>query len=468
MVVPSGIESTGWPGVRDRCRDLGIGFDSWQDGAGRLILSKRADGSYAASIGGVVISIPRQVGKTFLVGAIVFALCLLHPGLTVIWTAHRTRTAAETFQAMQGFAKRRKIAPHVARVVLGSGEEEIRFANGSRVLFGARERGFGRGFTLVDVLVFDEAQILTENAIDDMVPATNQAPNPLLLFTGTPPKPSDPSEVFSTKREDALSGDADDTVYIEFSADYGCDPMSRAQWAKANPSYPKRTNEAAILRMRKNLSADSFRREALGIWDPVKVGQSVIDEELWTSRMVAEAPQGGSVAYGVKFSPDGSLVALSVALRPAEGPVHVEGVAHKRVTSGTRWLRDWLADRWDGAAAVVVDGKAGAGAFVKSLERGGLKGRKLVVPSSDQVITAHSMFLTAVTDGAMSHIGDPAMSESIGSAGRRPIGAAGGWGFRSLDGGDVTLAESAVMAHYGACTARRSTRPGGRKVVVLQ
>lgn len=468
VVVPSGIVSTGWPAVRDRCRDLGIEFDPWQDGAGRLILSKRADGSYAASIGGVVISIPRQVGKTFLVGAIVFALCLLNPGLTVIWTAHRSRTAAETFQAMQGFARRPQIAPHVAKVVLGSGEEEVRFTNGSRVLFGARERGFGRGFTLVHVIVFDEAQILTENAIDDMVPATNQAENPLLLFTGTPPKPSDPSEVFSTKREDALSGDVDDTVYLEFSADHGCDPMSRAQWAKANPSFPKRTNEAAILRMRKNLSADSFRREALGIWDPVQAGASVIDADLWASRVVAEAPLGGSVAYGVKFSPDGSLVALSVALRPIEGPVHVEGVAHRKVSEGTRWLRDWLGERWDGAAAVVIDGKAGAGAFLKSLERAGMKGRKMVAPSSDQVVTAHSMFLTAVTDGGLSHIDDPVLSGSIASAGRRPIGTAGGWGFRSLDGGDVTLAESAVMAHYGASTARKSTRPGGRKVVVLQ
>ena len=151
LVLPDGIVSTGWPAVRDKCADLGITFDPWQDGAGRAILAKRDDGVYACGIGGAVMSIPRQVGKTFLLGAITFALCLLHPGSLVIWTAHRARTANETFTAMQALARRKKIAPHIAKIILGSGEEEIAFANGSRVLFGARERGFGRGFADVKI-----------------------------------------------------------------------------------------------------------------------------------------------------------------------------------------------------------------------------------------------------------------------------------------------------------------------------
>lgn len=275
VVLPSGIVSTGWPAVRSKCAELGVEFDPWQDGAGKAILAKRADGSYACSIGGVVFSIPRQVGKTFLIGAIIFALCLLNPGTTVLWTAHRLRTADETFAKMKAFSDRKKIKPHMLKPVLGSGEEEIRFVNGSRILFGARERGFGRGFDDVDVEVFDEAQILTENAIDDMVPATNTAPNPLLFFIGTPPKPTDPSEVFTTKRNDALSGDADDTVYIEFSADEDANPDDRKQWAKANPSYPSRTSASAMLRMKKNLTPASWMREALGVWDPKDDGRKI-------------------------------------------------------------------------------------------------------------------------------------------------------------------------------------------------
>jgi hypothetical protein len=42
------------------------------------MLGKGADGLYAADA--VVLSIPRQVGKTYLIGWIVFALCLIARG----------------------------------------------------------------------------------------------------------------------------------------------------------------------------------------------------------------------------------------------------------------------------------------------------------------------------------------------------------------------------------------------------
>ena len=65
---------------------------------------------------------------------------------------------------------------------------------------------------------------------------------------------------------EALSGESDDTLYIEFSADEKASPTDHRQWSKANPSYPTRTGEASMLRMKKNLTPDSFLREGLGVW----------------------------------------------------------------------------------------------------------------------------------------------------------------------------------------------------------
>src|SRR5690606_6683887 len=99
----------------------------------------------------------------------------------------------------------------------------------------------------------------------------------LIFYMGTPPRPIDPGEVFKERRAEALevkrrqeAGEAveNDAVYIECSADPGADPDDRGQWAKANPSYPLRTPERSMLRLRKNLkSIESWLREALGIWD---------------------------------------------------------------------------------------------------------------------------------------------------------------------------------------------------------
>src|SRR5690242_3330285 len=280
VVAPEGIASTEWPSVRDTCHRLGWGFDGWQHGAGRLILAKRADGSYAADT--TCISIPRQAGKTYLVACIIFALCLLKPGLTVIWTAHRKTTARETFDQFDGMAKRPRVAAHIRQVLHGKGDEAIHFTNGSRILFGARESGFGRGFAGVDILVCDEGQILPDSTLEDLGATQNTAPNPLFFVMGTPPRPRDPGEFFTLLRQEALDGESDSTLYIETSADRGTDPMDPDQLRKANPSYPHRTTHRALLRLRKKLkNDDAWNREARGIWDEIIKQFSPINGASW-------------------------------------------------------------------------------------------------------------------------------------------------------------------------------------------
>lgn len=99
------------------------------------------------------MSIPRQVAKTFLVLRIVVALCTLFPNLTVLWSAHRTRTASKTFGTLRGLVARKSVAPYVKSVRATNGEQEVVFTNGSVIMFGAREQGFGRGFDEVDIEV---------------------------------------------------------------------------------------------------------------------------------------------------------------------------------------------------------------------------------------------------------------------------------------------------------------------------
>lgn len=473
VVLPSGLASTGWPAVRSKCAELGIRFDPWQDGVGRIILSKRADGTYATSVGGVVISIPRQVGKTFLLGALVFALCLLTPGITVIWTAHRLRTAAETFLSMQGLTRRRKIAPHVAKIVLGSGDEEIQFRNGSRIMFGARERGFGRGFSMVDVLVFDEAQILTDNAIDDMVPATNQATNPLLLFTGTPPKPTDPCEVFTAKRAKALAGDSAGMAYIEFSADEDADPDDPVQWKKANASYPRRTPSQAIMRMRENLTDDSFMREALGVWDTSKT-LAVIDAASW--KLVADPASMAidRLSLGVDVSPgtDARVASVALAGQRADGLWHVELDQHRE---GVDWVPAYLEGvcHRNRLHAVVLDEKSGlvesrnGRHFVKetniAVTLASAEGRDMAI--------ACAKFFDTVMGQSLRHTDQPQMNLALSVARKRPIGDAWGWNRRTATS-DITPLVAATLALWGtqSATVKRpggNRRTEGRRAVVL-
>ena len=452
VVAPKGVVATAWPSVEKKCNEFGVRFRPWQPGVGRLILAKRSDGKYAATIGGTGLSIPRQVGKTFLVGAIVFALCLLFPNLTVIWTAHRLRTAEETFGKMQVFAKRRRIKPHIAKVVLGSGEQEIRFVNGSRILFGARERGFGRGFDEVDVLIFDEAQILSENALDDMIPATNQSRQPsgaLLLFMGTPPKPTDPGDVFRRMRTEAISGEDDDTGWVEFGADADFTPtplpahLTAADWAqieKANPSYPEDTPREAILRMRKKLGPESFLREGLGIWDEdARVG--VLPG--WRGCALDDEPPAPTV-IGLAVSLDLEWGSIGAAGPWPDGRINVGAVERRR---GTTWLVAEAKRIQDGRDCdVVVDEKCPDASLVPALEDAGVR---VTVAKLSDYIEACSEFVNAVKDAQVTHQRTTELDDAVAGAAWRMVGDRKVWG-RKQSTSDISMLEAVTLARREA------------------
>ncbi|WXW93139.1 terminase [Arthrobacter phage BrayBeast] len=443
VVQPSGIVTTAWPSVKQKACELALGVDDWQEGIGRLALAKRANGKFAAGIGGVVLSIPRQVGKTYLVALIVFCLCLLNPGLTVLWTAHRMKTAAETFSKLQAFTRKKKIAPHVLKVTTGAGDEVIYFRNGSRILFGARERGFGRGFDNVDVEVFDEAQILTEAAVEDMVPATNVAPNPLLFFIGTPPRPKDPGEVFSGKRKEALSGDDEDTVYVEFSADPGCNENDRKQWSKANPSYPSRTDDAAMLRMKKALNTPgSFEREALGIWD--SDGRVTLFENWDEARKDARPDDLTVKALAVAVSIDLRHSSIVAGSEDPEGGVWVKSLHHGPGTKGVVERCVELQAMFD--VDIVIDGKGPGAVLIPHLEKAGLR---LHVASTGDVLDAFANLETKIHDGQFFHVAAKEFDDAAAGAVKRDVGDRATLG-RKKSESDISPLEAAQLAAWRA------------------
>lgn len=472
IVRPAGIVGTAWPRVRDTCRNIGWTFDRWQDGLGRLILALDGTGLYASDTS--VISIPRQVGKTYLVGCIVFTLALLTPGLTVIWTAHRTKTAKETFGSMKAMCAKPLVAAHIEKISDGRGDEGIYLKNGSRILFGARENGFGLGFAGVGILVLDEAQRLTSKAMDDLIPTMNTVENPLILMTGTPPRPTDNGEVFTMQRQEALDADAegrptDGSLYVEFSADEGADPDDRDQLRKANPSYPHRTGERAIRRMRKNLTEESFLREALGIWDKM-AHRPIVTATRW-KRLERSGPVGGT-------KPDGFGVDMSHARMISVNACWLDGDdAHgEEVWAGddTAAAVEWIADAWRRAGrrtVVVIDSESPAASLVVDLENAGVN---VHVTTASQMAAACGAVENRLKAGTLTHGGQMSITDAVVKNGkRRSIRGAGGWGWdRRNPSSQIQQAVAMTLALFGAtknkrAARKRSTETAGREAVVL-
>jgi hypothetical protein len=444
------------------CRRIGIVFDPWQRDLNRCILAKTRAGLFAADT--VLLSIPRQVGKTFDVGGVVFADSIINAGTTTVWTAHRFKVARESFNEMRAWAKSPLLKPHIDydEITTAAGNECIPFRNGSRVVFAARERGAVRGFTKVRRLVLDEGQILTEQALADLVPTMNQAVNPQLILMCTPPKPADPGEVVNRLRGEALSGDSDGVLYVELSAPPDSAPDDRAAWRKANPSYPKRTPARAILRMRKLLSPDDFCREALGIWDPAE-GRK-IDPVLWAKRADAKSRIDGPAALAFAVAPDSLSSAIAVAGRRDDGRGH--GELTEPLRDGTAGLVDQLDVLWlkHDPAVLVLNGVGAAGALQKELiERGWVvvppgkdvppgKRRLQVVGPREYAQACGALALDVVND-QWRHLGrsQGQLVDAVTGARTRPLADAWAWSWdRSV--ANIGPIEAITLARHGFMT----------------
>lgn len=419
-----------------------------------LILAQRSDGDYAADT--IVFSIPRQVGKTYLVACIIYALCLMIPGLLVIWTAQVKDTALQTFEQFFDMSQRPSVKPFVSKTPQGKGDEAIEFTNGSKIEFGARDSGFGRGRTGVDILVFDEGQHLSTEALENMGAAQNVTDNPLFFVIGTPPRPRDKGEFFGLMRQESLDGESDGTLYIEMSADPGCDPMDREQWRKANPSFPHRTSERAMLRLRKKLrNEDSWRREALGIWD--EVGTAIVGASRWQT-LADRGPADGEApsSYGVAAFDDQFSV---VACWTAGDDRFVEEVfAHPRLDS----VADWLAGRAGRRTPVLVPNYGAAAPLHPLLIAKRVNGTSA---TTGDVGRGCELLVEGSKAGWLTHADQQQLADSLAGA-RKKLGRDGAaWTF-DLKASTLNAPIMATALALAGAAKTRPRRSGGRRASV--
>ncbi len=255
-------------------------------------------------------SVPRQNGKTGLLEGRAEAGMLMY-NEQVIYTAHLQKTATETFEEMASFFDTPKLRKHIKDIKTALGREQIILNSGARVKYLARTRNGGRG-QHGDLLIFDEAQELSVEAQASFIPAISASLNPQVIYAGTPPDPTADGTVFRGIRDKARAGDTKSTAWFEFSVDDIGDVMDRKRWADTNPALGRRILESTIEAESEQMAPDTFARERLGWWTPIVEHEIdyAIDTKIWDSCRSEEPKPEGKTAYGVKFSADGSTVAL--------------------------------------------------------------------------------------------------------------------------------------------------------------
>lgn len=396
-------------------------------------------------------SVPRQNGKTGLIQGRAEAGMLMY-NEQVIYTAHLQKTATETFEEMASFFDSAKLRKYVKDIKTALGREQIILQSGARIKFLARTRNGGRG-QHGDLLIFDEAQEVDESVQASFIPAISASLNPQTIYVGTPPEPESTGTVFRTIRDRALAGKTDKTAWFEFSVKDIGDVTDKNRWAATNPALGRRIMLSTIESECEQMPFDTFARERLGWWTPVVDQREdlAIDKKAWSECCSNETKPEGKTAYGVKFTPDGSMVCLCGAVLPTDGPARISLIEQKPTGYGIQWLADWLNDRYLKASCVVIDGRNGVDVLVDKITSTWRYKGSVIRPSTKDVIAAVGTLTNGINEKTVTwYEQQEALNESAITSVKRPIG--GGFGF----GGDFSAPiEACSLALWGAKTSKR-------------
>lgn len=444
----------------------GFSFDGAQRHEMDAYLARTASGRPAATTTGVCK--PRQNGKSY--GARWYAVwCAAMCGMSVTYSAHNGDTVHEFFDMLCDVFTDDGQYPDFATLLEGRpyrqpGKERIGFVGGGRIKFVTRTNSGSRGGTC-DVLVVDEAQELTDAQANAMLPIISAGPHgaPQVIYIGTPPDASCPGTVFARMHDAAHSDDPGSAWWMEWAVPElppeGATADELVELAyETNPALGSRITEEAVRNEVATMSRDGFARERLGWWRPGSASApTLIDPEAWEGCLVVPeaAARDGKLAYGVKFSPDGSMYALSACVLPREGLPHVELVDVAGTSRGVDGLASWLLDRARGCAMVAVDGRSGAAALCQRLREGGAPANALHECGAADVVAAASMLVDAVRAREVTHIDSPALDESATRSVRREVGRNGAAAFGDGPNSTSVPVESAALALWAARTSRR-------------
>ena len=386
-------------------------------------------------------SVSRRNGKS----EMALGRCIwgLKNGEKILYTAHRVTTAHSIWERLDRLCA--KVGIEITSSYKAAGKEHLYTADGAKIEFRTRTStgGLGEGY---DLLIVDEAQEYTPAQETALKYVVTDSPNPQTILFGTPPTAISAGTVFPNFRKNVLSGGS----YASGWAEWSVPKLSRMDdvdlWYETNPSLGTVLKERTI---RSEIGDDEidFNIQRLGLW--IKYNQkSAISRNEWDALQTEKLPQmRGHLFAGIKFGSDGANVALAVAVRTSEEKIFCEVVGCKPIRDGINWIVCFLRDA--DISKAVVDGKNGTDVLIDAMKDAGLKRRAPAQVTVAQVIKANSLFDMAMENGTFQHMHQSAVTQVVSNCERRKIGANGGLGYQSsLDGADIALLDSMILAHW--------------------
>jgi hypothetical protein len=449
LSIPPRLGSHGDEAI-DLARLAGLDPDEEQQQAIDAMLSYGPGGNWAAAESAIIEA--RQCGKTTNVmePVVMYDFWLGTPD-RIVWTAHRFKTARQTFENICVYVDTAPVlSRRVSKINKSHGEEFIELhprkdhpgEPGARLEFLARESSGGRGLGGKRV-VFDEALILGAEGMDALVPILSARDNAHLMYGSSAAKTT--STYLHKLVARGRKGDDPQLIWIEYCSPGswekpgcaagdrcmhqpgtdGCALDDETLWPFANHAVRhtkgNRVSFASIRKERGILSPIGFGRERLGWHEGLALAEGVIADELWQKRKDAESAAVGRVGLAVDASPNSRSAAVGMTGIREDGKRHWQVLRHD---AGTGWvipyftqLREDLGESWDGR--VALDPSAPAGALITALDDAGFE---VVEVGGRTLVQAWGSFKIAVDDDNGCHLGQFTLDQAIRDTATAPSG----------------------------------------------
>ena len=425
---------------------MGVPLMPWQRMAADVALEIDASGRFVYH--DVVITVPRQSGKTTVTLALGLHRLLTTPEGKIWYTAQTGQAARERF--LQELVPRvQRSLPGVTDLKRGAGDTRLLFpALGGQYRPHPPSDKYLHG-EQSDLNLVDEPWAFTEMQGDALmqaiVPTQNTRPNAQTIYLSTM---GDARSTFWHNIVDAARDGRPRTAIMDWGLPEGADPSDVDAVITAHPAVGHTIRPDAIRTAHASMKPAEFARAYANIRTATRV--QVFDSEtlalaLTDARTIApDSP----VAFGVAMSWDRSRTVIACAGLDVDG-VPVAEIVDAR--PGSSWAYPAIAElhrSWS-PLAIVVDGHSPAAPLVHSPELDGL----LTVPSSREVAAGTGAFIDHITAGTVAIRPDAEVSAAFDALTLRTVGDLGQMLDRRHSAGSIAAIEAVMLALTGLTQA---------------
>lgn len=417
----------------------------WQQYVARVATEVDDAGRFVYRL--VIVTVPRQSGKTTLDGAVLDHRALVIPRARCWLTMQSAKDAVDWL-----------INEHWPMLVPLGNEVSLRRMAGSEHIKWRRSAGLIRPFPpnrdalhgkTSDLVLVDEAWRFDQvqgDAIDQgVVPTQATKPDAQVWKVSTAGDATSTWWLGTVEagRAAARADRRDGIAFFEWACPDELDPTDSSSWPAYHPAYGRTIDDVAMAAALDQLGPDGFARAYGNRW--VSLAARVIDLEAWRrARLEADIvlPEPGTMALGFDVAVDRTDAAIVAAWRRPDGVVVTEVADHR---DGVGWLVERLLelrDRWR-PRAIACDAAGPALDVADAAERAGLP---VVGLKAREYAGACAAYLDAVSADPprLVYVPHPALDAAAASAARRTLGDAWAWGRRQSAGSLATLTASTV------------------------